>query len=373
MAAQQDRTVKLSVPWYGATKIFSSYPKISIYIRDSIRRTLGKLKDQCPFNDREKGQVVQWVKELNADKDKCPGLPEPTAEEYKQFVDESFKAVDNEDRTGNITMETVIKFREVAYYLSLLENFGMYDEEMKKHNKYCVAKAIDIAKALKSGVQPRRGGFKEEQPQQPKQDDNELEREVESMSNQIGQMNNGNYQQQQQQQQYQMNNNFGYGGQNNFNFGNGNNQGGFSNPYGNPQQQQQQPQQYGYDNNMNNYNNNNNNNIQMNPNYNPKKKGIRLKFGGNKKDKQEQDIAVGPRTSKVKDDPNNRGKKQFEFPNTNLSVQVPVRSRTIEYYKVLDNIKKVNYEGLRSVKKGRLKEALNYIEDSLEYLKYVQY
>jgi hypothetical protein len=168
-----------------------------------------------------------------------------------------------------------------------------------------------------------------------------------------------------------MNNNFGYGGQNNFNFGNGNNQGGFSNPYGNPQQQHQQPQQYGYDNNMNNYNNNNN--IQMNPNYNPKKKGIRLKFGGNKKDKQEQDIAVGPRTSKVKDDPNNRGKKQFEFPNTNLSVQVPVRSRTIEYYKVLDNIKKVNYEGLRSVKKGRLKEALNYIEDSLEYLKYVQY
>ena len=369
MSAQQDRTVQFTYPWIGAVKIFSSFPKISIYIRDSIRKTLGTLKGQREFSEIEHGRVVQWVKELKADKEKCPGLPEPTAEEYKQFVDESFDAVDNEDRSGNATMETVSKFREVAFYIGLLDNFGMFDEEMEKRKKYCGAKAVDIFKSLKSGVQPRRGGFKEQQ--QPKQDDNDLEKEVESMSNQIGQMNNGNYQ---QQQQYQMNNNFGYGGQNNFNFGNGNSQGGFSNPYGNPQQQPS-AHMYGYDNNnmqqMNNYNNNNNN-IQMDPNYNPKKKGIRLKFGG-KKDKQEQDIAVGPRTTKVTNDPKESGKRQFEFPNINLSVQVPVKSRTIDYYKVLDNIKKVNHEGLRSVKKGRLKEALNYIEDSLEYLNYLQY
>ena len=379
MSAQQDRTIQFTYPWFGATKIFSSLPKISIYIRDSIRKTLGKLREQREFSEIERGRVIQWVKELNADKAQCPGLPEPTGEEYKQFVDESFDAIDNEDRSGVVTVETTQKFREVAFYIGLLENFGMFDEEMKKRKKYCGAKAIDIFKSIKSGVQPRRGGFKEQQ-QQPKLDDNELEKEIESMSNQIGQMNNGNQQQQQfqmnngnqQQQQFQMNNNCGYGNQNNFGFGNGNNIGGFSNPYANPQQ----PANMGGYGNMlqpNNYNNNNNNNnIQMNPNYNPKKKGIRLKFGG-KKDKQEQDVAVGPRTAKVTDDPKNRGNKQFEFPNINLSVQVPVQNKTIDYYKVLDNIKKVNYEGLRSVKKGRLKEALNYIEDSLEYLNYLQY
>ena len=134
---------------------------------------------------------------------------------------------------------------------------------------------------------------------------------------------------------------------------------------------------YNYSNN-NNQNmkkeNNNNNNMEVsNGNYNPKKKGIRLKFGS-KQSKEEQDVNTGPRTSKVTDIPGEHNKKCFTFlKNNKQNFNIPVQNKTIEYYTLLDHIKKVNKEGMSSLRKGRLQEANNYILDSLEYLNYINH
>ena len=132
---------------------------------------------------------------------------------------------------------------------------------------------------------------------------------------------------------------------------------------------------YSYNNNNQNMKKENNNNKMEVPqgNYNPKKKGIRLKFGS-KQSKEEQDVNTGPRTSKVTDIPGEHNKKCFTFlKNNKQNFNVPVQNKTIEYYTLLDHIKKVNKESMSSLRKGRLQEANNYILDSLEYLNYINH
>lgn len=134
---------------------------------------------------------------------------------------------------------------------------------------------------------------------------------------------------------------------------------------------------YSYNINNNNQNikkENNNNNMEVSQgNYNPKKKGIRLKFGS-KQSKEEQDVNTGPRTSKVTDIPGEHNKKCFTFlKNNKQNFNIPVQNKTIEYYTLLVHIKKVNKESMSSLRKGRLQEANNYILDSLEYLNYINH
>jgi hypothetical protein len=77
---------------------------------------------------------------------------------------------------------------------------------------------------------------------------------------------------------------------------------------------------------------------------------------------------AGPRTQKViKKDGNN-----FEFNAKNkLNLTVPVHFKTVDYYKLIDNIKTNNEICMREFKKGRNDMALNLVVDSLEFLSYL--
>ena len=50
---------------------------------------------------------------------------------------------------------------------------------------------------------------------------------------------------------------------------------------------------------------------------------------------------------------------------------VPVPYKTINYFKLIDNTKKNNVDAYKAFKKGRIDMTLNLVEDSLEYLSYV--
>ena len=67
----------------------------------------------------------------------------------------------------------------------------------------------------------------------------------------------------------------------------------------------------------------------------------------------------------------NPNMKLFEMKYGNLTMPIPVKYKTINYFKLIDNTKKNNVDAFKAFKKGRIDMTLNLVEDSLEYLSYV--
>ena len=112
-------------------------------------------------NDQDKNKVIEMIKELKVYKEIIP--EEDTKcelEEYETFLNDFFTKVDKEDRFGIVSMKTVLKFLMLNDFIKVLDSFGPenLNDEMKKCQKYCKWKAIDILKSLKKGEIPHRGG-----------------------------------------------------------------------------------------------------------------------------------------------------------------------------------------------------------------------
>ena len=323
-------TLKYVLPWERATSMFNQNPNISIYIRESIVEILTQKNKEKSFTNYELSILNQWTKQLNTIKRTYNSYSKPTFQEFKQFVLHVYNYYNNAKNNGKITLKVANVFRECSVFIELLNNLGSLDDEMRKMQRRCIDQAIDIFEKIKP---------------------------------QMKIINENKFKEFQQQMSTAMNNNK-----------NGNN------CFNNNQNQKKE------DNNVLFSNVDNNQSLEIKAtnkqsqcneisqrNYSHKKKGIRLKFG-NKQSKGEQDIYTGPRTTKVTAIRNDPNKKCFEFLKDNKQCfSVPVQNKTIEYYTLLDNIKKVNKEGLSSLRKGRLHEAHNYIQDSLEYLNYINH
>ena len=78
---------------------------------------------------------------------------------------------------------------------------------------------------------------------------------------------------------------------------------------------------------------------------------------------------AGPRTQKVVNS-KEKGKKDFKTKNP-LTLPIPVKYKSVDYYKLVDNIRQNNDIALREFKKNRFDYALNSILDSLEFLSYI--
>jgi hypothetical protein len=113
---------------------------------------------------------------------------------------------------------------------------------------------------------------------------------------------------------------------------------------------------------MNNNQNMNNQNMN-NQNMNNQNNHINSK---NIKEKKYE--PAGPRTQKVIKKNNNV--YQFNCKNP-LTIPVPVRFKTVDYFKLIDNIKQNNEIAMREFKKGRIDMTLNLVTDSLEFLSYL--
>ena len=88
----------------------------------------------------------------------------------------------------------------------------------------------------------------------------------------------------------------------------------------------------------------------------------------NKKLQQKVYEPAGERKQKVF----NKNGNNFEFNAKNkLELEVPVKFKTVDYYKLIDNIKINNETCMREFKKGRNDLALNLVVDSLEFLSYL--
>ena len=394
-------------------------------------------------NEQDKKKVAEMIKELKEYKDRIPvENTKCELEEYQNFLNDFFTKVDNEDRYKTVTMKTVMKFKMMSEFIKVLNSFGPenLNDEMKKCQKYCKWKAVDITRSLKKGEIPHRGGPNE------KNNDDELGDEIEKLSV-LDNNNDPNLQQQnnyQQQNSYQQQNNYQQSNQNNLNqqqssgnfanpFGNSsNNQNNqFNNPFNQGQNQQfkqNNNNNFNNNNNNNNFNNNNNNNfnnnnnnnfnnnnnnnsnnfnnnnsnfnnnnsnLNNNNNFNNNNNNFNNNYNNNnqlnnnmnnnqnmnnqnmnnqnnhinsKNIKDKKYEPAGPRTQKVVKKNNNIYNFNCKNP---LTIPVPVKFKTVDYFKLIDNIKQNNEVAMREFKKGRIDMTLNLVTDSLEFLSYL--
>ena len=393
-------------------------------------------------NEQDKKKVAEMIKELKEYKDRIPvENTKCELEEYQNFLNDFFTKVDNEDRYKTVTMKTVMKFKMMSEFIKVLNSFGPenLNDEMKKCQKYCKWKAVDITRSLKKGEIPHRGGPNE------KNNDDELGDEIEKLSV-LDNNNDPNLQQQnnyQQQNSYQQQNNYQQSNQNNLN--QQQSSGNFANPFGNSSNNQNnqfnnpfnqgQNQQFkqnnnnnfnnnnnnnNFNNNNNNFNNNNNNNfnnnnnnnsnnfnnnnsnfnnnnsnLNNNNNFNNNNNNFNNNYNNNnqlnnnmnnnqnmnnqnmnnqnnhinsKNIKDKKYEPAGPRTQKVVKKNNNIYNFNCKNP---LTIPVPVKFKTVDYFKLIDNIKQNNEVAMREFKKGRIDMTLNLVTDSLEFLSYL--
>ena len=85
--------------------------------------------------------------------------------------------------------------------------------------------------------------------------------------------------------------------------------------------------------------------------------------------KAKKDVPAEPRNAKVT---NSKITGNMDFQTKNpLTLKVPVHYKTVDYYKLVDNIRQNNDNALREFKKNRYDYALNSVLDSLEFLSYI--
>ena len=407
--------------WEGGKSVERVNPKVGFCIRlyciNQMNAAFQKNKDLFSDEDREKMiKMITEFKETKAqiseEDQKC------TLEDYQVFLDKFFTNLDYEDRHETVTLKTSNKFRLMAGFIDVLTTFGPLDDEMKKCKKYCAFKAIDIFKALKRGEVPKRGGPKEEENSKDKIAEDELGKEIENMSNKDDLKPSSTIDNQGLQQppnnfaQNQMPNNVNNANPNPYSNPYANpyiNQdpslgvqptptqsnnpvqgnGGYSNPFSPqqpqqpfqqpqtpPQQPQIPPQQPQTPPQQPKVNPQPPKNEPKQPSNNEIKKVTKatekLKLTSNiVKDKTNYNEPVGPRTTKVTQDKKNPNMKLFEMKYGNLTMPIPVKYKTINYFKLIDNTKKNNVDAFKAFKKGRIDMTLNLVEDSLEYLSYV--
>ena len=378
--------------WEGGKSVERGNAKVGFCIRNYVVNQLNAAfqKDKTIFSEQDKDKFIKMVTELKETKGHLqPEDLQCTEEDYQEFLNTFFTNLDYEDRHDTVTIKTSSKFRLMAGFIDVLTTFGPLSDDMKKCKKYCAFKAVDIFKALKRGEVPKRGGPKEEENSKEKETEDELSKEIDKLSANDAQSTQPPMNQ--NPNTIQSNNNIepfsqlppsnqGMGGfanpyasqppsnpSNEKKFSNdqignptpGPSQNpGFSNPYA-PQTQPQQPKIE----------------PQQPPKVEPKQPSApskpKEKPSRIVKDKVNYYEPVGPRTTKVTQDKKNPNMKLFEMKYGSLTMPVPVPYKTINYFKLIDNTKKNNLDAYKAFKKGRIDMTLNLVEDSLEYLSYV--
>lgn len=145
--------ISYSIWNYGVTSIFDEYKK-----------------NNSLLNESEKQQFQQMVQELATLKKSMTDFKDATQEEYLEFMENLFANVDDEDRNGEVTMKTSMTFKMTGELVDVLAKWAEIPKEWQQRSnflfnleKYCKFKAVDIFKSLKQGIEPKRGGPKEEE------------------------------------------------------------------------------------------------------------------------------------------------------------------------------------------------------------------
>ena len=173
--------------WLGGKNVMKYNVKVGIKIRIYCLKKLNEYRQKNPelFGEKELAQLNKMVTELKQNKNLLSSNAQNcTLDDYKEFIEDFYDKVDEEDRHGTVTLKTSTNFRLLAYFIEVLYSWGPLDKEAEKVKKYWEFKAVDIFKALKNGEIPKRGGLDEfDESDNDKEEGNEIKESDESDKN----------------------------------------------------------------------------------------------------------------------------------------------------------------------------------------------
>lgn len=136
-------------------------------------------KDSSILSDSNKDKLKSEILDINKIKIEGEKPSKNNIQEFEEFIENLFANVDEEDREKIVTMKTAKSFKMVG---ELIEVFKFFDnivpEIWDEKKKYCKFKAIDIAKSLKLGQVPKRGGPNEDLNKNKTEKKDEIENEL---------------------------------------------------------------------------------------------------------------------------------------------------------------------------------------------------
>lgn len=77
--------------------------------------------------------------------------------QVEDFALQVFTTADDQDRAGNATAATALRFKAACDFFQVCEQFGPLAEDIVEKQKYAKWKAASISKALKAGLTPTPG------------------------------------------------------------------------------------------------------------------------------------------------------------------------------------------------------------------------
>eukprot|EP00465_Bigelowiella_longifila_P010932 CAMPEP_0185252170 /NCGR_PEP_ID=MMETSP1359-20130426/1354_1 /TAXON_ID=552665 /ORGANISM="Bigelowiella longifila, Strain CCMP242" /LENGTH=393 /DNA_ID=CAMNT_0027834283 /DNA_START=30 /DNA_END=1211 /DNA_ORIENTATION=- len=140
-----------------ARKLDKVHPVAAYYCRyHFLQKGVGVVKG------KNEPEAKQFLGDLMGRLEKAkPQLPEQTKEEKQESILELalnvFTIADNEDRAGNASKGTAIKFRTCSTLFEACSTLGDVSEDVNEKLRYARWKQVDIMKAIKEGRKPTPG------------------------------------------------------------------------------------------------------------------------------------------------------------------------------------------------------------------------
>ena len=176
-AAEKSIFARFKPFWDHGKNFFLADKKIGFCIQTfAVNSIFSQFKlNSNVLNESERKELELMIKELAAEKKSLGPEASCSQEEFENFLSTMFSNVDNEDRHGEVTMKTSASFKLLGELIDVITQWGDVPEDWNKKRKYCKFKAVDIFKALKQGLVPKRGG--------PKEEEDEVSKELNTMIN----------------------------------------------------------------------------------------------------------------------------------------------------------------------------------------------
>ncbi|KAF4698476.1 Vacuolar protein sorting-associated protein vta1 [Perkinsus olseni] len=145
-----------------AEELDNQYPLVSFYCRLYVAESLMAARQQAGYDKALDGTLVSLLDVCEKEKAQLGQALEDGPRKLEDFCISVFGHADNEDRSGEITSATSMKFYVASLFFDVLEGVQVDDKgtlppDLEEKRKYAKFKAVYINKCLKEGTTPQPG------------------------------------------------------------------------------------------------------------------------------------------------------------------------------------------------------------------------
>ncbi|EER19974.1 Protein C6orf55, putative [Perkinsus marinus ATCC 50983] len=145
-----------------AEEVDNQYPLVSFYCRLYVAESLMAARQRPGYDKALDGTLMSLLDICEREKAQLGQALEDGPQKLEDFCISVFGHADNEDRSGEITAATSMKFYCASLFFDVLEGVqvdgkGVLSTDLEEKRKYAKYKAVYINKCLKEGTPPQPG------------------------------------------------------------------------------------------------------------------------------------------------------------------------------------------------------------------------